>query len=95
MGGNDNMERSSFVFYKTWWEAIKNLPRDVQGDVLTAIVEYGLNGETTEQLKPITKALLELVKPQIDANNQRFINGSKGGRKTKWKPNPNQTRTKM
>ena len=52
----------SFVFYKTWWEAIKNLPRDVQGDVLTAIVEYGLNGETTEQLKPITKALLELVK---------------------------------
>ncbi len=98
MGGNDNMERSSFVFYKTWWEAIKNLPRDVQGDVLTAIVEYGLNGETTEQLKPITKALLELVKPQIDANNQRFINGSKGGRKnqveTEPEPNPNQDVTK-
>lgn len=102
------MERSSFVFYKTWWEAIKNLPRDVQGDVLTAIVEYGLNGETTEQLKPITKAVLELVKPQIDANNQRFINGSKGGRKnqaetetepnnnrevTELEPNPNQAET--
>ena len=108
MKRSNNIERNSFIFYKTWWKAIKNLPRDVQGDVLTAIVEYGLTGETTEQLKPITKALLELVKPQIDANNQRFINGSKGGRKdqtetetepnsnrdeTKPEPNPNQTET--
>ena len=58
--------RSSFVFYDSWWEAIKNLPRDVQGDVLTAIIEYGLSGETTGQLKPITKAMLSMVKPQID-----------------------------
>ena len=61
--------RSSFVFYGSWWEAIKNLPRDVQGDVLTAIIEYGLTGETTEQLKPIAKAMLVMVKPQIDADN--------------------------
>ena len=90
--------RSSFVFYESWWEAIKNLPRDVQGDVLTAIIEYGLSGETTEQLKPITKAILALVKPQIDANNQKFENGKKGGRpandKTKGKPKENQTETK-
>ena len=69
--------RSSFVFYDSWWEAIKNLPRDVQGDVLTAIIEYGLSGETTGQLKPITKAMLAMVKPQIDANNQRYENGKK------------------
>ena len=82
--------RNSFVFYGSWWEAIKNLPRDVQGDVLTAIIEYGLSGETTEQLKPIAKAMLAMVKPQIDANNQRFENGKKGGRK---KPETNQTGT--
>lgn len=77
--------RSSFVFYDSWWEAIKNLPRDVQGDVLTAIIEYGLSGETTGQLKPITKAMLAMVKPQIDANNQRYENGKKGGRPPKYK----------
>lgn len=53
-------------FYSSWWEAIKNLPRDVQGDVLTAIIEYGLYGETTEQLKPIAKAMLAMAKHYID-----------------------------
>lgn len=95
--------RNSFVFYGSWWEAIKNLQRDVQGDVLTAIIEYGLSGETTEQLKPIAKAMLAMVKPQIDANNQRFENGKKGGRKkieqnqveTNQEPNQNQNVTKQ
>ena len=63
--------REGFIFYASWMEAIKNLPRDIQGDVLTAIIEYGLYGETTDNLKPITKAMLSMVKPQIDANNQK------------------------
>lgn len=94
--------RNSFVFYSSWWEAIKNLPRDVQGDVLTAIIEYGLYGATTEQLKPIAKAMLAMAKSQIDINNQRFENGKKGGRPkpennqegAKQKPNYNQNQTK-
>lgn len=94
--------RNSFVFYASWWEAIKDLPRDVQGDVLTAIVEYGLHGEATGQLKPITRAILAIAKTQIDINNKRYENGKKGGRprynknqtKTKPKPNNNQVKTK-
>lgn len=94
--------RNSFVFYGSWWEAIKNLPRDVQGDVLTAIIEYGLNGETTGQLKPIARAMLVMVKEQIDINAKRYENGKKGGRNqpkrnqtgTKREPNVNQTETK-
>ena len=94
--------RNSFVFYNSWWEAVKNLPRDVQGDVLTAIIEYGLTGATTGQLKPIAKAMLAMAKGQIDINNQRFENGKKGGRckqdqnqtETKGKPKINQTETK-
>ena len=62
--------RKSFIFYASWWEAIEDFPRDVQGDVLTAIVEYGLYGETTKQLKKIASTILNLVKPQIDANNE-------------------------
>lgn len=63
-----------FVFHENWWTAIENLPRDVQGDVLTAIIEYGLYGETTEQLKPIAKAILGIVKPQINADKRRECN---------------------
>ena len=95
----DNQNRSSFVFYESWLEAIKNLPRDIQGDVLTAIIEYGLYGETTDNLKPITKAMLEIIKPQIDSNRKRYENGKKGaeygrlGGRPK-KNNPKETPTK-
>ena len=96
------MERESFVFYRSFYEGIKELPRDIQGEVLTAIMEYGLNGVTTENQKPITKAMFALIKPQLDANNQRFENGKRGGRpkadcnqtETETKPNHNQTETK-
>ena len=97
------MERESFVFYRSFYEGIKELPRDIQGEVLTAIMEYGLNGVTTENQKPITKAMFALIKPQLDANNQRFENGKlgaehgkKGGRPRKEKPqeNPNLTTKK-
>ena len=97
------MERESFVFYRSFYEGIKELPRDIQGEVLTAIMEYGLNGVTTENQKPITKAMFALIKPQLDANNQRFDNGKRGGRpkadcnqtETEIKPNHNQTITKL
>ena len=97
------MERESFVFYRSFYEGIKELPRDIQGEVLTAIMEYGLNGVTTENQKPITKAMFALIKPQLDANNQRFENGKRGGRpkadcnqtETETKPKQNQTETKL
>ena len=94
------MERESFVFYRSFYEGIKELPRDIQGEVLTAIMEYGLNGVTTENQKQITKAMFALIKPQLDANNQRFENGKlgaehgkKGGRPRKEKPQENPTLT--
>ena len=95
------MNRESFVFYASWLEAIKNLPREMQGEVLVAIVEYGITGEMPADLKPIAKALMSMVKPQIDANRVKYENGKKGGRKpnenqteTKTKPNENQNETK-
>lgn len=72
--------RDSFIFYRSFYEAIKDLPRDVQGEVLTAIIEYGLNGATTEDLKPIARGLFSLIKPILDSNNKRYENGCRGGR---------------
>ncbi len=70
--------RKGFVFYRSWWSAIVNLPREIQGDVLAAIIEYGLFGAIAEPLKPVAKAMLEMVKPQIEANNKKYLNGIKG-----------------
>ena len=98
--------RDSFVFYRSFYDAIKDLPRDVQGEIYTAIMEYSLYGKETENLKPIARSVFTLMKPQTDVNNKRFENGKKGGRpksgnepdgnqeETKEKPSNNQSETK-
>lgn len=76
-----NMERDSFIFYKSFYEAIRDLPRDIRLEVYTAIMEYALYGRQPEELKPFAKGIFTLIKPNIDVNNARFENGKKGGRK--------------
>ena len=73
------MKKASFVFYADWWDIIKNLPIDVQGDVLIDIVKYGLTGEKSKQPNQIVKAILAMIKKQIDINNKRADNGKFGG----------------
>ena len=35
----ENITRDGFIFYSSFFEAIRELPRDIQGEVLTAIIE--------------------------------------------------------
>ena len=67
------------MFYRSFYEAIKELPRDIQGEVYTAIMEYGLNGITTENLKPLARSIFTLIKPILDFGNRQYENGLKGG----------------
>ena len=73
------MVRGSMIFYASWWESIKELPANVRNEVLNTIVEYGIEGVMTSEQGQMTKAIMALIKPQIDANNQKFENGCKGG----------------
>lgn len=83
------MERDSFIFYRSFYDAIRELPRDIQGEVYTAIMEYSLYGITIENLKPITRSIFTLIKPQLDANLTRYENGRKGGAPKGVSNNPN------
>lgn len=93
------MKRDSFIFYRSFWESIKLVPEDVQLQLFRAIVFYALDGEIPTEINDICKSLFLLIKPQIDANNKKFLNGSKGkefgalGGRPK-KENPNETPTK-
>lgn len=91
--------KESIVIYRSFYEAIKDLPKEQQADAWNAIFEYGLN-QTEVQLTGIVSTVFKLVKPQLDANLKRFENGTKGGRpknqsKTKVKPNNNLIETKV
>lgn len=72
------MERDSFIFYKSFYEAVKDLSKDIRLEVYTAIIEYALYGRQPEELKPFAKGIFALVKPNIDVNTARFENGKKG-----------------
>ena len=86
--------RDGFVFYSSFWDAIKGLEPDEFKKAITALMEYGLNGNEVVD-SPIALMALTFAKPQIDKNNQRYENGKKGGRSvTKAEPNDNQTITK-
>lgn len=92
--------RDSVVFYRSFWEAIKRLPESDRLAALTAVIEYGLDGVEPEPCG-VAAAIYIMAKPQIDANNKRYINGKKGGRpekdnqqETQKEPKENQTETK-
>lgn len=86
------MVRDSFVFYRSFMEALGELDIQTKAVCYEAIMQYALNGIEIE-LSGVPKAIFLLIKPQIDANNQRFENGRKGGRPKKEKPNENQSKT--
>lgn len=75
--------RDSVVFYRSFYEAIKDLPPDQFKESVKAIMEYGLDG-VEPNTTGIEKTIYLLTKPQIDANNRRYENGKKGGRPAKY-----------
>lgn len=79
---NSNVRRDSIIFYRSFYEAICNLPIAEQAKVYSAVFEYGLNG-IEPQTDGMAKAIFTLIKPQIEANNARYLNGIKGGRPVK------------
>jgi hypothetical protein len=88
------MQKDSIIIYRSFYEAIKDLPKELQADAWQSIFEYGLN-DNQQELTGIVSTVFKLIKPQLDANKKRFENGQKGGRpKTEQKPNNNLTITK-
>ena len=84
---------NSFVFYESFWNAIRLLPKDERLEAFETICEYALNDYLPDELLPGTEIVFTLVKPQIDANNQRRSNGIKGGRPSKEKPSVKNKKT--
>jgi hypothetical protein len=88
------MEKDSFVFYRSFSEAIDDLPEDEQLKVYRAIKEYALN-EREIELTGMARSFFKLIKPQLAANNRRYKHGKTGGRpRAEQHPTDNQNVTK-
>lgn len=80
------MTRDSFVFYRSFYEAIEDLDDEQKLACYNALFKYAFDGDEPEK-KGIISTVFKLARPLIDRNNENFKNGTKGGRpKTEPKP---------
>lgn len=94
----DTPNRESFVFYRSFREAINKCPDEVQIILYRAVADYALDQVIPDFAgvgdRQFIEAIWMLIKPQLDANHQRFLNGCKGGPPIGSRNNPNGRRGK-
>lgn len=78
-------QRGQFTFYRSFWEAIKALPKKDRLPIYEAITQYALDGTIPGGLTQSQVAFFSLVKPNLDASRKKAENGKQGGSKPKAK----------
>ena len=77
-------EKKGFVFYRSFYEAISKVSsKEIKADIFEAICELGLNDNVVVLDDSIGQIIMDLIKPQLQANNQKYEDGKKGGRPKK------------
>ena len=68
----------NFIFFSSYYEAIKELPVEKQGQVYKAIVDYAMEAIEPD-LKGIQRSIFTLIKPYIDSSKKKQEYGAMGG----------------
>ena len=80
------MERESIIFYSSFLQWIKTIQDDAERlKAYEYIIQYWLEWIEPEPENWIAYTVFLLVKPQLDANNKRYVDGCKWWRKPKEK----------
>lgn len=83
------MRREQFTFYRSYYDALKNLPEKERAKVLFAILEYALDEQEQNNLEGICAACFLLIRPTLDSGRIKAAN-----RKNKAETNEEQTKNK-
>ena len=73
------INRNSFVFYDSFYKAMKNLNKEEKVEYIDVICNYSLYDNRLE-MSPKIEGMFELIKAQIDANIKKRKDVMKGGR---------------
>lgn len=69
--------RDSFVFYRSFFEALQDVPIEERACIYDAICAYSLN-DIEPKLTGMQLAIFKLIRPNIDSNKRKYENGKKG-----------------
>ena len=83
------MKRDQFTFYRSYYEALKHLPKRDRADVLMAVIGYALD-EEIPKLSGVPLSVFTLIRPTLDSGRNKAKN-----RLNKQKTSQEQTGTKQ
>lgn len=89
------MERDSIIFYSSFYKAASELNAKERLALYDAILMYAFDGVEPEITNKQVKMAFILSRPQIDANNERYINGKKGAEHGQKGGRPKKQKTPM
>jgi hypothetical protein len=72
--------RDSFIFYRSFYQSAKKLPKEDKAELFDAICSYALDGELVE-MSVVPEAIFTVIKPNLDANRRKWENGCKEKKK--------------
>ena len=75
--------RQWFIFYYSFYEALSELPDQNKLELYEAISQYSFNGNEPQNLTWISVPMWKLIRPQLEANNKRYVDWCKGWRPSK------------
>jgi len=73
--------RDSFIFYRSFYQSAKKLPKEDKAELFDAICSYALDGESVE-MSVVPEAIFTVIKPNLDANRRKWENGCKEKKKS-------------
>ena len=98
------MERKQFTWYRSYYDALKELPAEEFRDIVLAVCAYALDGEEAE-LSGVARAIFTLIRPTLEVGRSKAENRSRaeqtplsaeqtGNRPEQTKNKPEQTQNK-
>ena len=98
------MERKQFTWYRSYYDALKELPAEEFRDIVLAICAYALDGEEPE-LSGVARAIFTLIRPTLEVGRSKAENRSRaeqtslyaeqtGNKPEQTKNKPEQTQNK-
>lgn len=76
-------EREAFLFFRSFYEALEQLPKEAQLPVYRAICQLALDGELLEPLEGTSAAVFTLIRPVLEKGMKKALAGRLGAEK-RW-----------
>ena len=82
-GGNVAEPRQQFTFYRSYYDAIQELPKEEQALIVLAVCAYAIYEAEPQGLTPAASMAFKLIRPTLDSGRKKAESGKKGGSKPK------------